>query len=128
MTKHVRLGCKLNGPFISWNAFLLRRVPYSYCFSVLIIWQILSWKWKEWNCYSRKKNDNICCQLQNSSFGKHVSATMSLIASQYLDLSDENDSVLQMCFLALYNEIFQYWKDLHNLISQYFPNNQCMKF
>ena len=87
------LRCELNRPLFSQNIIFTWKdnLQTNYGYSDLGTWQTFSQKWTEWACHF-KENNWQCLLLKikfelssdNQNFGKLVSATAGLTASQYL--------------------------------------------
>ena len=87
------LRCELNRPLFLQNIIFTWKDNWqtNHGYSDLGTWQTFSQKWTEWACHF-KENSWQClllkikCELSsdNRNFGKLVSATAGLIASQYL--------------------------------------------
>lgn len=67
-------------------------------------------------------------QAKNLNFGELVPATLSLTASYGKDFSKSWVVIVNVTFFffwILYNEICQHLEELHNLVNQYIPDDQC---
>lgn len=63
---------------------------------------------------------------ENWIFGKLISSTVSLTASQYLKAFLIKLVMLTNVTFILHNEICQHLKDLPNRVNHHFPNNRFM--
>ena len=65
-------------------------------------------------------------QAKNLNFGELVPATLGLTASYGKDFSKSWVVIVNVTFFwILYNEICQHLEELHNLVNQYIPDDQC---
>ena len=97
------------------------------------VWQHFLQKKMYWACLFKKIAERICCQWQNLSFEVKMTVLVDLnppLRAWKLPstkrLTQWDRWVILHDFIVLYNEMCQHLEDLHNLVNQYFPNDQCM--
>lgn len=120
--------------FIRGCHFYLKEWLTNDGYTDLGIWQAFSQKWMKWDYYFKENNGRYLLPIIKFKLSHETRILENLHLSlgpwQFWNTSNllwwDGWWHSWMRFLMFSNETCEYLEDQHNVVNQYFPNNQCM--